>query len=93
MCDPVSIGTALVGALASGVVSQAMAPKSAPKAETQPSQAATTATAQAPVAPKGSDSSQTGGMPPPGANNTLLTGPGGANAGADQIGRNTLLGG
>lgn len=93
MCDPVTIGTALVGALASGAVSSAMAPKSAPKAEAQPSQAASTQTASAPVAPKAADSSKTGGMPPPGANDTLLTGPGGATAGADQIGRNTILGG
>ena len=92
MCDPVSIGTALVGALASGVVSQAMAPKAAPKAEQQQAPVSNTQTAQSPAAAKSSDSGVTGGMPPPGANNTLLTGPSGATAASDQLGKNTILG-
>lgn len=88
MCDPVSIGTSLLGMAAS----QMMAPKApsmpAPTAPNKPPQSA-----QAPeqTAVRRSAAGNAAGGPAV-AQSTMLTGTSGVNPGGLNLGRNTLLG-
>lgn len=84
MCDPVTIGTALVGAAAS----VAMAPKApkmqAPAAPEKPPQAATMPDESA---------RRSGGLTSAALPGTMLTGASGVGTGSLNLGKNTLLGG
>lgn len=92
MCDPISIGTAIVGSL----LSTAMAPKPPkmpePVAPTPPPQAQA---AKAPdeQARRAASSASAGGGAFAGPASTMLTGTGGVAPGSLNLGRNTLLGG
>lgn len=85
MCDPVSIGTAVVGLAAA----QAMQP-STPKTPKVPTPEAPPQ-AQAAKAPD--EAARRAAMPAVRNAATMLTGAGGIDASALNLGRNTLLGG
>jgi hypothetical protein len=92
MCDPVSLGVGLLGAVASQALTpkapkmpQAPKPEAPPQAAQAPDEAARRASAGAALTPGAS-----GG---PGASSTLLTGPSGVSNDLLNLGKNVLLGG
>lgn len=91
MCDPVTIGTAVVGLAAS----QALAPKApdmpavTPASQAPQSQAARMPDQQAVRRAQGGAGGAAAASSPTG---TMLTGPGGVAPGALSLGRSTLLG-